>query len=324
MCYQCEIPRVRYRIDTNIISHVYWCNISKYLKSTVLEIKDTTESIAFASYPDLLLSIGREGQLHISIYDKRDYFNFHITNFPFLSSNLSSPAYGVLSLSLYDTSGLAPCMNFLYRGPCDFPVSYSEISCGTLEITIREVLWSIRGSYSAIWSLPLTNIEWHWPLISYSGFQTDQTFNQFHDFDTELDLPKLRVVSMEHFANGVECQQGTLTLPDTWFCVPFFGTCLCSDCWDHFSRTCRVFPRLFTLEYPSYFLDFSSILGNCQTDIVNGTIPGDSLRRRRLFFFLQKPKHGLYVLPAVISVYQGPNFRIYQQRKKIFRDSYNM
>ena len=31
-----------------------------------------------------------------SIYDKRDDFNFHITNFPFLSSNIpSSPAYGV-------------------------------------------------------------------------------------------------------------------------------------------------------------------------------------------------------------------------------------
>ena len=36
------------------------------------------------------------GQLHTSIYDKRDDFNFHITNFPFLSSNIpSSPAYGV-------------------------------------------------------------------------------------------------------------------------------------------------------------------------------------------------------------------------------------
>ena len=35
-------------------------------------------------------------QLHTSIYDKRDDFNFHITNFPFLSSNIpTSPAYGV-------------------------------------------------------------------------------------------------------------------------------------------------------------------------------------------------------------------------------------
>ena len=61
-----------------------------------LEIKDTTESNASASYLDLLLSIGRHGQLHTSIYDKRGDFNFHITNFPFLSSNITrSPAYGV-------------------------------------------------------------------------------------------------------------------------------------------------------------------------------------------------------------------------------------
>ena len=48
-----------------------------------LEIKDTrtTESNTSASYLDLLLSIGRDGQLHTSINDKRDDFNFHITNF---------------------------------------------------------------------------------------------------------------------------------------------------------------------------------------------------------------------------------------------------
>ena len=61
-----------------------------------LEIKDTTERVTSASYLDLLLSIVRDGQLHTSIYDKRDDFNFHVTNFPFLSSNIpSSPAYGV-------------------------------------------------------------------------------------------------------------------------------------------------------------------------------------------------------------------------------------
>ena len=82
---------------------------------TELEIKDTTESTTSASYLDLLLSIERDGQLHTSIYDKRDDFNFHITNFPFLSSKIpSSPAYGVLSLNLYDTPGLAPRMNVLF------------------------------------------------------------------------------------------------------------------------------------------------------------------------------------------------------------------
>ena len=92
-----------------------------------IEIKDTTESDTSASYLDLLLSIGRDGQLHTSIYDKRDDFNFHITNFPYLSSNIpSSPAYGVfLSHNSSDTSGLAPLMNVLFWGRCDFPISFS-------------------------------------------------------------------------------------------------------------------------------------------------------------------------------------------------------
>ena len=40
---------------------------------------------------------------------------------------------------------------------------------GTLEIVIQEVLWSIRGPYSAIWSLPLTNVRGHsnpWPTVT--------------------------------------------------------------------------------------------------------------------------------------------------------------
>ena len=62
-----------------------------------LEKKETTESNTSDSFLDLLLPIGRDGQLRTSLYDKRDDFNFHITNFPFLSSNIpSSPAYGVL------------------------------------------------------------------------------------------------------------------------------------------------------------------------------------------------------------------------------------
>ena len=61
-----------------------------------LEIKNQTESNTSASYLDLLLSIGRDGQLRTSLYDKRDDFNLHITNVSFLSNNIpSSPAYGV-------------------------------------------------------------------------------------------------------------------------------------------------------------------------------------------------------------------------------------
>ena len=54
-----------------------------------LEIKDMTESNTSASYMDLPLSIESDGQLRTILYDKRDDFNFHITNFPFLNSKYS-------------------------------------------------------------------------------------------------------------------------------------------------------------------------------------------------------------------------------------------
>ena len=90
-----------------------------------LEIKDTTEINTYASYLHLLLLIGRDGQ-QTSIYDKRDDFSFNITNFPFLSRNIpSSLAYGVYNSQLSDTPGLAPIMNVLFWGRCDFPISFS-------------------------------------------------------------------------------------------------------------------------------------------------------------------------------------------------------
>ena len=55
-----------------------------------LEIKDTTEIITPASYLNLLLLICRDGHFRTSIYDERDDFNFHITNFSFLCSNIQS------------------------------------------------------------------------------------------------------------------------------------------------------------------------------------------------------------------------------------------
>ena len=49
-----------------------------------LKTKDTTESDKYALYPDILLNINSNGRLTISLYDKRDDFNFAIINFPFL------------------------------------------------------------------------------------------------------------------------------------------------------------------------------------------------------------------------------------------------
>ena len=58
---------------------------------------------------------------------KRDDFNFHITNFPFLSSNIqSSPAYGVFISQLIRYARACSSYECSFWGPGDIPVSYSN------------------------------------------------------------------------------------------------------------------------------------------------------------------------------------------------------
>ena len=86
----------RYIYDVFSINNPDFENYLSQMYPAELEIKDTTKSNTSASYLDFLLTIESDGQLRTSLYDKRDDFNFHITNFPFLSSNIPSlPAYGV-------------------------------------------------------------------------------------------------------------------------------------------------------------------------------------------------------------------------------------
>ena len=221
-----------------------------------LEIKDTTETTTSASYLDLLLSIWRDGQLHTSIYDKRDDLNFHIPNFPFLSSNIqSSPVYGVL----YDTPGLAPRMNVLFWGLGDFPVSFSNRD------TSRNAWNRHSGSFMVDTGILFSNMKspshecymTFWSLTN-SDFPTNQTFHKFHDLDTEFELYRLWVVSMEHLQRVWRASGERLPFrtPDS---VPHCGTCLCCNCWDRIPWTCHVFTRLLTSNTPWYFLDFAFV-----------------------------------------------------------------
>ena len=59
-------------------------------------------------------------------------------------------------------------------------------------------------------------------IVRFSDLPTDQTFHQFHDLYTELDLHRIMSGFHGAFATGVASQQGTLTLPDTWFRPPFW------------------------------------------------------------------------------------------------------
>ena len=58
--------------------------------------------------------------------------------------------------------------------------------------------------------------------LDLSDFPTDQTSHQFHDLYTELDLHRIMSGFHGAFATGAASQQGTLTLPDTWFRPPIW------------------------------------------------------------------------------------------------------
>ena len=60
-----------------------------------LVLKKTTESSSMVSYLDTSITIS-ENKFVTTIYDKRDDFNFHIVNSPYLDSSIPTrPAYGI-------------------------------------------------------------------------------------------------------------------------------------------------------------------------------------------------------------------------------------
>ena len=94
----------RYIDDVLSINNLDFGNYLGQMYPPGLEIKDTTESSTYASYLDLLFQ--SVGTVNFSFLRQYVNFNFHITNFPFLSEHItnfpflssnipSSPAYGV-------------------------------------------------------------------------------------------------------------------------------------------------------------------------------------------------------------------------------------
>ena len=71
----------------------------EYVKDIYLSqinVESTNQSDNLASYLDLTFTIEKDRKLSTKLYDKRDDFEFHIVNFPFMSSNiLSGPSFGV-------------------------------------------------------------------------------------------------------------------------------------------------------------------------------------------------------------------------------------
>ena len=95
--------------------------------------------------------------------------------------------------------------------------------------------------------------------LNNSEFLTDQTFHQFHDIHTELDLHRIMSCFNGAFATGVACQQGTLTLPGIWF-RPLLG------------RACAPIIGTIFLELAKSLFDFSHGIGLGSFSILLGTV----------------------------------------------------
>ena len=70
--------------------------VKEIYPSQLLTVENTNTSDDLANYLDLTFIKESNNRLYTKLNDKRDDFDFHIVNFPFLSSNIpSSPSYGV-------------------------------------------------------------------------------------------------------------------------------------------------------------------------------------------------------------------------------------
>ena len=93
-----------------------------------------------------------------------------------------------------------------------------------------------------------------WPLTN-SDLPTNQTFHQFHDLYTELDLHRIMSGFHGAFATSVASQQGTLTLPDTWFRPPFWDLLMLQLLRPNSSNLPCLYST-FHLEYPLVLFRF--------------------------------------------------------------------
>ena len=86
----------RYIDDLIVLNNKKFLDYLREIYLSQLTVEKANKSDHLADYLDLTFIIHSEGKLSTRLYDKRDDFEFHIVNFPFLFSNIpSGPSYGV-------------------------------------------------------------------------------------------------------------------------------------------------------------------------------------------------------------------------------------
>ena len=157
---------------------------------------------------------------------QHDDFNFYITNFSFLSSNIpSSPAYGVFISQLIRYARTCPSYEcFILRA---VRLTKKLLGQGYVKERLKSSLRNFYGRYGDLtkqYEVHLSRIvtrhsRW-WPHTVTASI--DRTLHQLLtvtdlDLITEFDfLPNCATVSIETHTTGAACQQRTLTPPDTW------------------------------------------------------------------------------------------------------------
>ena len=225
-----------------------------------LEIKDTTESNTSASYLNLLLSIGRYDQLRTPLYQKSDDFNFHITKFQFLSSNIPpSPTYGVFISQLIRYARACSSYEcFILRAVrLSNKLLGQEYVKERLESSLRK-FYGRYGDLTKQCEVPLSrmlydildddHIQWQPPLIRH--------YTNFWPLLIWTLLPILTfylTVQGFHrtYAMGPACQQRTLTPSDTWYCPTLGFACVLMS--RPISPELVLFPNFWISNIPRYF-----------------------------------------------------------------------
>ena len=82
--------RYRYIDGLIVFNNKTFLDYLKEIYPSQLTVEKANKSDHLADYLDLTFIIDSGGKFSTRLYDKRDNFDFHIVNFPFLSSNIPS------------------------------------------------------------------------------------------------------------------------------------------------------------------------------------------------------------------------------------------
>ena len=136
----------KYIDDLIVFNNKKFFNYLKEIYPSELTVEKANKSDYLADYLDLTFIIDTGGKLSTRLYDKRDDFDFHIVNFPFLSSNLpSGPSYGVyISQLIRYARCCSHYEDFRYRHKC--PVD-RLLSQGYRALSLEKSLKKFYGRY---------------------------------------------------------------------------------------------------------------------------------------------------------------------------------